>query len=369
MGDNLKAASQFVNESKRTLDTLMSAPSLNSPVAIDQLAELQRGAKIMHARSIYRAAQTAVDMLHKGRPLETVQFELGVVSGLVEQYASGLDEVLSETDRSVIQINSEFAKKSTPQPMPVRDMIADLDMQLSESLFDVPQIIEQNNDALDAEIAQVVAPLKAPLRAASAQLTPLIQYAPEAEQRGALAKLSQLYPVEQAVDKAKPEQSTHRSASVEFESLMPELTNIVLTTARHANKTVSISYAANGIRLGAKMADKLRLALIDTCELLINRSLEAADVRRARGESGAGHITIIASLATGKIDVELECTGRTVPLSECKSLNCQDLLESGGQMVAEQHGDRFRVSLIKMPTYARDNLVAGEAPVILGHAS
>ena len=292
MGDNLKAASQFVIESKRTLSELMSAASLNSSATIDQLAELQRGAKIMHARSIYRAAQTAVDMLHKDRPLETVQFELRVVNGLIEQYASGLDEVLSETKQGGAKLHMVSAKTSAvPQDMPVHDMIADLNMQLTETFVDRA---EAKTGASEEDIAQVTAPLQAPLQAANAMLEPLIQYAPEAEQRGALVQLSQLYETAQTPDNDENDQVSERTATIEFESLMPELTNVVLTTARHANKTVSISYAANGIRVGTKMADKLRAALIDMCGILVSRSLESADVRRERGESGAGHITILS---------------------------------------------------------------------------
>jgi len=74
-------------------------------------------------------------------------------------------------------------------------------------------------------------------------------------------------------------------------------------------------------------------------------------------------------MVSGKIDIELECTGRDLPLSECKTLNCEALLETGGHMVAERHGDRFRLNLTKIPSYARSHMASDDAQVIMGHAS
>ena len=386
MGDNLKAASQFVFESKQALDQLVTASDLDRHATIDQLAEMQRGAKVMNARSIYRAAQTAVDMLHKDKPSDVVQLELVTVRGLVEQYESGLDEVLRELGQAPVQeqpvqdINaSETGAQlamAEAQETPVNDMIADLNMQLTQAMPSTPTVkaaeaahetASENNIIHSVAMVHKLAHLQAPLQEARSTLEPLIQFAPEGDQES-LQRLTALYGQEN-LGETPGETEASQSTTVEFESLMPELTNQVLTMARHTGKTVSISYAANGIRLGAKMAEKLRPALLDMCGLLVNRSLETADVRRKRGESGAGHITIMASLSSGKIDIEIECTGRDLPLSECKTPQCQALLEVGGQMKAERKDDRFQLTLNGLPTYSHHVSVDNAAPIIMGQAS
>lgn len=372
MGDNLKAASQFVTESKRALDHLITVPSLNPSNTFDQLAELQRGAKIMHARAIYRAAQTAVDMMHKGRPQDMVQSELITVRGLVSQYENGLIEVLNETKPAQSEITAgprEVTKTAITsldmqsdvqeKSFPVGDMIEDLNAQLAGAFTAAPAADTANDRPLDytAPIASLTS-LQPALDAAKQHLEPLIDFAPAAEQRDALRRLSRLYGQAQTAEAAAAD--TKQPASVEFESLMPELTNLVLTSARHAGKTVSISYAANNVRLGADMAEHLRPALIDLINVLINRSLEAPELRRARGESGAGHISIIADMSAGKIGVSLECTGREVGLEFCQTVNCQRLTELGAALEVNVKDERFGVQLSALPAYVHGRTYAAQ---------
>ena len=339
MGDNLKAASRFVSRSMSSLDHLMTGSELSQTVIIDQLDGLQRGAKAMRARAIYRATQTAVDMLYKGQPAEKFQSELIVVRALVEQYKSGLDEVLQA------QLPTESVspvQPVAPAVTPVGDMIADLNAQLSADMLQTSkaEIQVDNSRSKQEDVSS--------LSAARTHLDPLITHAPEAEQRDALRRLSRLHG---AAERA----ASVAAEIVEFETLMPELTNVVLTTARHVGKTVSISYAANDVRIGAGMAKKIQPALIDLCSLLVTRSLETPDVRRERGESGAGHVSIITTLQQGKIMISAECTGNDLEASDFELPSWQGLKAVGGIFELGRDGDRFCLNVTGLPIYLRNN--------------
>ena len=365
MGDNLKAASRFVSQSIASLDHLMTTDTLNHVSAIDQLADLQSRAKAMRARSIYRAAQTAVDMIHNGDEPQRVQSEFHTIRSLVEQYKSGLDEVLQElspmaesqmvqpmTDGEMITPVNEVAT-----PSPVGDMIDSLNMQLQVNMSE-PQLEDMTrvSDDLVAEAPvtpTIEASVSENLSRAASILEPLIQYAPLEQQRDALHDLSRFEASFASTGMVNGQVKKAQSKIVEFEALMPELTNVVLSRARHAGKTVSISYAANSVRIGQGVADTLRPALVELISILVRRSLETPEIRRERGESGAGHISIIASLVQGKINMQVECTGRDLDDSDLDVVSWTKLKPLGAQVTLGRETDRFKLSIKDLPVYVQ----------------
>ena len=354
MGDNLKAASRFVSRSISSLDNLMTTDKVDPSYVINELADLQRGAKTMRARAIYRAAQTAVDMLHKGRPADHVQSELRVVRSLVEQYNSGLIEVTHA-------MNYKHPSGETPKASPVNDMIADLHAQLavniaapqgtSKSVVEVGVEAEPSMPSVDVQDSPHMQDHTPSFSGAISHLEPLIAYAPEARQRAALHRLSQIHGAQNARAAVTPKVPRRGLETVEFEALMPEVTNVVLTTARHMGKTVSISYAANGVRIGPAMAETLRPALIDLCSLLVSHSLETPQVRRERGQSGAGHVSLIARLNQGKIMITAECTGRDIDKPDLNSSHWKTLYDAGVQIKLGREDNRFCLNITDIPTY------------------
>lgn len=357
MGDNLKAASRFVSRSISSLDHLMTLDQLDPNHVINELADLQRGAKTMRARAIYRAAQTAVDMLHKGQSGEKVQSELGVVRSLVEQYNSGLIEVTNAVDY-------KHPSGERPSASPVNDMIEDLHAQLAVDIA-APQIVPDVSvktlidngplmraaDIQDKPHVPDHTDHTSDFSAAKTHLEPLIAFAPESRQRAALQHLSQIHSQQVANKPSQAKVPKRRLETVEFEALMPEITNVVLTSARHLGKTVSISYAANGVRIGPDMANTLRPALIDLCSLLVSRSLETPQVRRDRGESGAGHVSLIANLSQGRVTITAECTGRDIDKSNLNLPNWKKLNEVGAQIKLGREDNRFYMNIADIPTY------------------
>jgi len=338
MGDNLKAASRFVSQSISSLDHITTAPQVSSDRILDKLADLQRGAKAMRARAIYRAAQTAVDMLHKGKPDDQVQSELNVVRSLVVQYQNGLEEILddqsapvqaapvqSSLQRAVADKVIDFSAGDSVQTDTQAEPVMMIGAKAAPTLLDDLMAPLAEPDAAAEPMPEAVIAAE-PHNAASselpAQIMPLVQFAPEAEQRDALRRLSRLHgemsgtaeAQTKAVAAEKP--SPARPKMVAFETLMPELTNVVLTTARHLEKTVSISYAAHQTELNSDLAESVRAALSDLSVLLVTRSLEMPEVRRNRDESGAGHISIMAVVKSGLLELSVECTGRNITLSD-----------------------------------------------------
>ena len=139
---------------------------------------------------------------------------------------------------------------------------------------------------------------------------------------------------------------------VEIESLMPELTNVVLTSARHMGKNISISYSANDVRIGQVVADHLQDALTELMTILIRRSLETPDVRRERGESGAGHLSVVSKINKGKVDLEVQCTGRDIDSADLEIASWSRLKTLGARVVLGRDNERFKMTLEALPVYA-----------------
>lgn len=361
MGDSLKAASRFVSQSMDSLDHLMAAEPLNYVSAIDQLSTLQSGAKAMRARSIYRAVQTAVDMIHKGDTSQRVQSEFTLIRSLVEQYKSGLDEVLVEFLPT--SSSTEMHQAAAPQNMgsandetlqsPVGDMIDSLNSQLQIGMS------EGSIEASHAEETQFSGDIEAEtvddLSKATQTLQPLIQYASTEKDRDALHALSRFHtlatPKTAANGEIGPATKLQKKV-VEIESLMPELTNVALTSARHMGKNVSVSYAVNDVRIGQDVAEHLRVALRDLMSILIRGSLEIPDVRRERGESGAGHLSIVSTLVQGKVKLEIQCTGRDIEPNDLEIASWSLLKTLGASVLLGRETDRFKLIVEDLPVYA-----------------
>ena len=97
MGDNLKAAAQFVQSSKDTLQSLMNSELSRSDM-MSALATVQTQAKSMRARAIYRATQNVVDLVDSASSSNDIIAELKIVEGLINQYETGLLEITNESE-------------------------------------------------------------------------------------------------------------------------------------------------------------------------------------------------------------------------------------------------------------------------------
>jgi len=101
---------------------------------------------------------------------------------------------------------------------------------------------------------------------------------------------------------------------VSFESLMPDVTNSALLAARTQGKSVSVSYAADGLTVADSQVEAVRGQLEDIVTRLVRTHIASPNARLAKGLSRGGHIDISAKDTATGLDISVECDGEIVTL-------------------------------------------------------
>lgn len=253
IGDNLTDARAFVTSTVTSMDILLSDARLNSSLTQSTLKEIQAAAKSLHARGIYRAAQSVLNCYSSTCSQPKIDGRLMALYKLVAQYGEGLDEIA---------------------PIVTEETLA------------------SRQDELDARYA-----------AACEALIPLIKFS--GETAPALQRLAGLN-VDLPTKTAEPQ--------VSFESLMPDVTNSALRAARTQGKSVSVSYAADGLAVADSQVEAVRGQLEDIVTQLVRTRIASPNTRAAKGLSRGGHIDISAKETSKGLDISVECDGETVTL-------------------------------------------------------
>lgn len=291
MGDDLTAARRFCDAVRSDMTSLMDGvcaqPCAASDVLIGSLDNIQSGAKLIHARGIYSAAQRVANSLAGHAPLPKVQGRILSLNKLIYQYETGLDDIaprpanLNDTDAAENGGEPPIAYTVTEPPMP------DIDARY---------------------------------RVARAVLAPLMAFAPQGHDRNALVKLADFskdeLPVVAAGSSISAPPKIRPSAALNFETLMPEFVSRALHEARQSDKTVSVSYAADDVNFDACHLSALQTLFGHIAKTFVQSVLERPDVRRARGLSGAGHIALTAVQDFETLTVSIECPGRPIAIKE-----------------------------------------------------
>lgn len=253
IGDDLIEARDFVNTTIESMDILLSDARLNTELAQSKLKEIRLDARTLSARGIARAAQSVLDCYESTCSQPKIDGRLMALYKLVAQYAKGLDEIAP--------IMSE----------------ADLDTE---------------NDDLDTRYAK-----------ARDTLIPLIKFS--GKTAPALQRLAGIT-VDLPAKTAEPQ--------VSLESLMPDVTNSALRAARTQGKSVSISYAADGLSVADSQVEAVRGQLEDIVTRLVRSNIASPNSRIAKGLSRAGHIDISATQTAQGLDIAVECDGEVISL-------------------------------------------------------
>ena len=253
IGDDLIEARDFVNTTIASMDMLLSDARLNVELSQATLRDIRLDARTLNARGITRAAQSVLDCYKSSSSQPKIDGRLMALYKLVAQYAQGLDEIAPEI----------------PQQSP-----------------------ETRQDALEAQYAE-----------ACETLIPLIKFS--GDTAPALQRLAGLSP-DMTVKTSTPQ--------VSFESLMPDVTNSALRAARIQGKSVSVSYAADGLTVADSQVDTVRGQLEEIVTRLVQTHIASPNTRLAKGLSRAGHIDISAQATTEGLDISVECDGKIITL-------------------------------------------------------
>ena len=253
IGDNLTEARNFVTSTMSSMDILLSDARLNTALTQSTLKDIKTAAKSLQARGVYRAAQSVLDCYTTGCSQPKIDGRLMALYKLIAQYGEGLDEVAP--------IASE------------------------ESLA-------TQQEELDARYA-----------AAREILLPLIKFS--GDTAPALQRIAGIT-LDLPAKTAEPQ--------VSFESLMPDVTNSALRAARTQGKSVSVSYAADGLAVADSQVDAVRGQLEDIVTQLVRTRIASPITRAAKGLPRGGHIDISAKETSKGLDICVECDGETVNL-------------------------------------------------------
>lgn len=272
IGDDLIEARDFVNSTMVSMDILLSDARLNVELSQLTLREIRLDARTLSAKGIARAAQSVLECYNSSCSQPKIDGRLMALYKLVAQYAEGLDEIAP-----VIEQESLAAQQ----------------------------------DTLETQHAK-----------ACETLIPLIKFS--GDTAPALQRLAGV-----SVDTS----SKTSEPKVSFESLMPDVTNSALRAARSEGKSVSVSYAADGLAIVDSHVEAVRGQLEDIVTRLVRTHIASPDTRMSKGLSRSGHIDISAKETAKGLDISVECDGEKVtlfPKAECKITQPKEPIPSKG---------------------------------------
>lgn len=263
IGDNLIDARDFVSCTLSSMDILVSDARLNIELAQKTLKDIRLDARTLHAKGISQAAQSVLDSYDTHASQPKIDGRITTLYKLVTQYSQGLDEIAPI--------------------MPVKH----------------PET--RNAEANNTQTVEAMR--EASYAAARETLLPLLKYAGNsAEALKRLAGVSQ----GKTAKKAEPH--------ISFESLMPDVSDSALRTARTEGKSVSVSYAANGLAVAQSQVEHVRGELEKIVGQLVRTRIASPITRTAKGLSRGGHIDISARETSKGLDISVACDGETVSL-------------------------------------------------------
>lgn len=331
MGDDLTAARRFCGHATANMELLMAAIVNNSVCAphilIEYLAGVQSQAKSQHALAIYRGAQNVIDAVNASAPLERVQGRALSLNKLIVQYQAGLDEIApapaNVPEMNAAEINEgSLLLPSAPPPFPSAEDAA-LAAKYERARAALLPLMGFANQAGEAAALGRLAGFT------QSELTPAGQHdiggennAEAASQtEAALGAAASAMPVKKslasslALTSESKKQDKPRAPDVDFETLMPHFTSQALQAARQVQKTVSVSYAAEDVRLSFEQAQALQPVLQHIAQQIVMGVLERPETRAQRGDSSAGHIALTASQQSGMVSISLDCPGAPMLVS------------------------------------------------------
>ena len=255
MGDDLKIAGEFIISAMTQMDVLLTELRLDAERALPIVTTLSASAKAAHARGIFRAAQRVIESYENGYSQPKIDGRLMSLYKLVVQYHAGWEEI-APGQQAQAQI-----QQAPAAPIP------------------------------DAPIT--VSPTTDDYAAAKATLTELMPFAGQEQARlSALMGVSHALPPAQEQPMQTPLTQERAAQQTAFETIMPDLINEALRFARLQGKSVSLSYAAEGLQLGTVELAAAYIRLEEIVTDFISRKIATPSQRAQQGLTRGGHIDI-----------------------------------------------------------------------------
>ena len=299
IGDDLTKARCFVDTAQAGLAGMSAAHEV-----ADVLVAIQDDAMEMHARGIVRGAECALMAISEAQNPEQVQGLIFSLTRLVEQYREGLDEIA-----------------------PVQAKIIEIDTRTERAR-------------------------------AKDTLAPLIKFAPASEQRAALQFLAGFEVEYTAVPTGQNVPARKELSGVNLETMMPTVTDQILSDARRAGKSVSVSYAVGDIVIAEDLASEIQNFLTELGARLVTDTLASPKIRQAAGLPASGLINITAKEEHGTLALHIECSGQSHAKATVNLRSLSPLISRSGIFSIEQLGDNTIARLINvalsfdLPTHA-----------------
>ena len=104
-----------------------------------------------------------------------------------------------------------------------------------------------------------------------------------------------------------------RRAAFDVEPLLPSLVDHAHRAAARAGKKLTASYAARDAYLPPELATEWQEAVETAIAALVAATLEAPDVRQARGETAAAHMAMTVEGREDGVSLLIRCPGRMLP--------------------------------------------------------
>lgn len=306
MGDDLKAAEDFITSAMFQLKPLLSGETASDRLPLDGLLHISDQAMTIHARGIARAAESVITAIKDEAGEAAINGRLISLYQLVMQYNEGLQEVLAETT-------------------PTQDIRFDM-------------------GALEAKRAQALSVLR--------PLLPLVKDTDLAQSLHFIAGL----------------EAPASEQGVSLESLMPNVTDTLIAAARLSDKVLSVSYAVGDIVIPEEHASDIGDFMKDMGVALITNSLETPSRREARGEAASGQIGITAEQTLSGFTIRVECKGETASANDLNVDSLTDFKNLSAEMLAVpmQAGMVIEARNIALNNEARDVLVLENADIVHG---
>lgn len=237
MGDCIKQARAFVQCCHKALDRANVDCAQDMT---DVLAEIQSGAKLNHARAIYRSAQDALQSLGDEHRLP---LRLHALSNVVALYEAGLTEM----EEGQKDVSSESEPKESADIIPVDFSETARQARAVEAMQStLPFVDDAQKSAFDSLLAV-------------AQISPDTEnIIPEDSFDAVHLQVETLAdPIEPNVSGAS--EPAPRESKVSLESFIRDIVQNGLSVARQAALTLSLSYDMGGVALPESKADQLKL--------------------------------------------------------------------------------------------------------------